>query len=77
MNVTKGFTVSVPHYKRVLTDDGNGTRLVDAPATLETVTISVDFDKLLNQLGVRAAKSKSGKAIESRGAIVVKHRRLS
>lgn len=63
------FKVRVPHPRRVTTETGFTT--VYNPETQENVKLFIDVEAIVNQIGVRAIRSKSGRAKYMHGAIIV------
>jgi hypothetical protein len=64
------FTVHVQHSERVPTETGFTTRKL--PDTLETVSVTVDLEKLAQLLGPKACRAKSGKSVDAQGAVIVR-----
>ena len=68
-------TISVRHSERRWKVEGRpelGTYVAEW-FTQHVVEVTVDIEALANFMGPRAVLSKSGKAIEARGHVVVKH----
>lgn len=64
------FAVTVPMSHWVEDGNGGGHRVPDSPQS-RSVRILIDIESIVNQLGVRAARSKSGRAKYLAGAIIV------
>lgn len=47
------------------------------PDGQQTVTVEVNFEQIANKIGMKAIKSKSGKAVSLGGAVKVTHARTT
>lgn len=66
------FDIIVKHYERAPLD-GGGFTTHRLPDTEETVTVEVNFLELAQLLGPRAVRSRGGKSLDAKGAVVVRH----
>lgn len=67
------FRIRLPRYRRVPT--ANGFTTVQEPDGEHTVLIDIDLERLAQEMGARAVKSKSGKAQLKGGIVTVTEKR--
>jgi hypothetical protein len=70
------FTITVRHWAQEQTADGRGVTTRRLPDTSETVSVTVDLEKLAQLLGPKACHAKSGKSVYVDGCVIVRKHKV-
>lgn len=66
------YKINLKHTKP---DPANKFGVIQLPTTEEVIEMTIDLDRIADELGPRACRNKCGESILLNGLVIIRHRR--